>query len=244
MVMMIYAGMAKYTAYATSGQDITALMAQIPATVRAALGFSDLDVMKASGFYGMLYLYVLLMTTIHAVLLGANILAKEERDHTSEFLNSKPSSRSRTVTAKLLAAIVNVAVLNLICLGLSITVVEQYAHGENLTSDILLLMVAMFILQLLFLFLGTAIAAVGKNPRTAASIGSTVMLSAYIVSIVVDVSKNLSFLRYLTPFKYFAAATVMKNQAFEPVYLILSAVFIAIAIGATYYGYNKRDLLI
>lgn len=62
------------------------------------------------------------------------------------------------------------------------------------------------------------------------SIGSTVMLSAYIVSIVVDVSKNLSFLRYLTPFKYFAAATVMKNQAFEPVYLILSAVFIAIAI--------------
>jgi len=244
MVMMIYAGMAKYTAYATSGQDITALMGQIPSTVRAALGFSDLDVMKASGFYGMLYLYILLMATIHAVLLGAGILAKEERDHTSEFLNTKPSSRSRTVTAKLLAAVLNVLVLNLVCFALSLTVVEQYAQGENLTPDILLLMGAMFILQLVFLFIGTAIAASGRSPKTAVSVGATIMLSAYVVSIVVDVNRNLDFLRYLTPFKYFTASSVMKSQSLEPVYLVLSAVIMAAAITATYVGYNKRDLLI
>lgn len=244
MVLMIYSGMAKFSAYVTSGQDITALMNQIPATLRAALGFADLDVMKASGFYGMLYLYVLLMTTIHATLLGANILAKEERDHTSEFLNTKPSSRTRTVTAKLLAAVVNVAALNLICLGLSIAVIAQYAQGENLTSDILLLMGAMFILQLVFLFLGSAIAAVGKNPKAAATIGTSVMLSTYIVSIVVGVNKSLEFLRYLTPFKYFEASPIMKNQSYEPIYLILSAAIVIISIVATYIGYNKRDLLI
>lgn len=244
MVLMIYAGMAKYTAYVDSGQNITDLMNQIPATLRAALGFGGLDVMKASGFYGMLYLYVLLMVTIHAALLGATILAKEERDHTSEFLMTKPASRRRIVTGKLLAAVVNVVVLNLVCLGLSIVVVEQYAHGENLTPDILLLMGAMLIVQLVFLFLGSAIAAVWKRPKAAASAATTIMLTTYVVSIVVDVNENLGFLRYLTPFKWFQAAPIMQDQAYQPVYLVIAAVVAVACVVATYVGYERRDLTI
>ncbi len=244
MVLMIYAGMAKYTAYVDSGQDITAMMNQIPSTLRAALGFGDLDVMKASGFYGMLYLYVLLMVTIHAALLGATIVAKEERDRTSEFLMTRPASRARILTGKLLAAAVNVVVLNLVCLGLSVAVVAQYAHGEDLTSDILLLMGAMLLVQFVFLFLGSAIAAVWKRPKAAASAATTVMLTTYVLSIVVDVNKNLDFLRYLTPFKWFQAAPIMHDQAYQPVYVALAAVVAVACIVATYVGYGKRDLYI
>ncbi len=242
MVLMIYAGMAKYAAYATSGTSIADLMKQMPASLSAALGFAGLDVMKASGFYGMLYLYLLLMVAIHAALLGANILAKEERDHTSEFLMVKPASRSRIVTAKLAAAFVNVTVLNLVSLGLSFAVVEQYAAGENMTDEILLLMGAMFIVQLVFLFLGSAIAAVGKRPRSAASLATTVMLVTYVVSIVVDINKNLGFLRYLTPFKYFAAAPVLDRMGYEPVFVVLSALIIVASVVVTYLAYDRRDL--
>ena len=244
MLFMIYAGMAKYSAYAASGTSITDMMNQLPASLSAALGFAGLDVMKASGFYGMLYLYILLMSTIHAALLGANILAKEERDRTSEFLMVKPASRTRILTAKLAAAVVNVLVLNLVCLGLSFAVVEQYSAGEDLTNEIWLLMGAMFILQLVFLFLGSAVAAAGKSPKAAASIATTVMLTTYVISIVVDVSANLDFLRYFTPFKYFAAAPIVTNQTYEPIYVVLSALIIAVSVAVTYVAYNRRDLKI
>ena len=62
------------------------------------LGFSDLDLSKVSGYYGMLFIYLLLMATIHAAMLGATIIAKEERDKTSEFLFVKPVSRSKVIT--------------------------------------------------------------------------------------------------------------------------------------------------
>ena len=54
------------------------------------------------------------MATIHAAMLGATIIAKEERDKTSEFLFAKPVLRSTIITAKLLAAFVNIVVFNLI----------------------------------------------------------------------------------------------------------------------------------
>jgi len=244
MLFMIYAGMAKYSAYASSGTDISDMMKQLPPSLSAALGFAGLDVMKASGFYGMLYLYVLLMVTVHAALLGANILAKEERDRTSEFLLVKPASRTRIVTAKLAAAFVNVAVLNLACLGLSFGVVAQYAAGEDLTSEILLLMGGMFLVQLIFLFFGSAVAAAGRNPRAAASIATTAMLTTYVLSILVDVNENLDFLRYLTPFKYFAAAPVIADQAYQLVYVVLSGAIIAVCVAVTYVAYNRRDMRI
>jgi ABC-2 type transport system permease protein len=139
---------------------------------------------------------------------------------------------------------VNVAVLNLVCLGLSFAVVEQYAAGEDLTNEIWLFMGAMFIVQLVFLFLGSAIAAVGQRPKAAASIATTVMLTTYVISIVVDINENLGFLRYLTPFKYFAAAPVLDRMGYEPVYLVLSAAIIAVSVGVTYLAYDKRDLKI
>jgi len=150
--------MAKYATFSASGQSINDLMASIPTTIKAILGFGNFDLTKASGFYGLLYLYLIIMATIHAAMLGANIISKEERDRTAEFLMVKPVSRSRIITAKLLAALVNVVVLNLVTLVFSLSILGQYSNGEPITGEILLLMLGMFILQIMFLSIGTAIA--------------------------------------------------------------------------------------
>ena len=242
MLFMIIAGMGKFAAYNGSGQSITELVEQIPSTLRAALGFGTFDMTKAGGFYGMLYLYLLLMTTIHAVMLGANILAKEERDKTTEFLLVKPMSRSRILTAKLAAGLANIALLNLVTLALSISIVGQYSQGESVTGEILILMAGMFVLQGVFLFLGTGISAISRDPKTSASIGTAVLLGAYLISIAVDMSSSLSALRYLTPFKYFEAAPLMATGGFDAVYVVLSSGIILVSGIAAYFFYNRRDL--
>ena len=105
IVAMVSAGMAKYAAFAEAGQSLDAMLAGIPKAVQVVFGFSGFDLAKASGFYGVLFLYVAVMAAVHATLLGANLISKEKRDRTSEFLYAKPISRSRALTGKLLAGL-------------------------------------------------------------------------------------------------------------------------------------------
>lgn len=242
ILFTIVGGVGKFSYYVESGQSITELISTIPKTLRAVMGFGDFDVTKASGFYGMLFLYLMMIVTIHASMLGANIIAKEERDKTTEFLMTKPVSRAKIITEKLLAALANVVILNLVTLILSITIVGKYSRGEDVTHDILVLMAGMFIAQLMFLFIGTGIASINKNPKSSASIATTVLLVTFILSVLVDMNSSLEGLKYLTPFKYFDAANLMYGGGLKPVFVALSLVIISAMASLTYVFYKKRDL--
>lgn len=239
---VIIGGMGKYSYYVESGESLMDLISSMPESIRAILGFSDFDVTKASGFYGMLFLYLAVMATIHASMLGANIISKEERDKTAEFLMVKTVSRTGVITSKLLSAFMNVVVLNLVTLFMSIAIVNNYSNGEAVTGKILILMFGMFILQVIFLVIGTGIAALGKNPKSSGSIATTVLLVAFILSILTDMNTNLEALKYITPFKYFNAADIMNAGGVEPVFIVLSLIIIAVMLSITYVFYKKRDL--
>lgn len=242
MLLMVGSGMSKYNVYATTGQSINDIMAQLPKVAQAIFGIGAFDLSKASGFYGLLFLYLILMTTIHAAMLGANIISKEERDKTTEFLMVKPISRDKIISAKLLAAFVNIVILNIVTLISSIVIVGYFSKGESVNSAIGLLMAGMFILQLMFMFIGTALAAVSKKPKTAPAVATGIILVAYLLSTAIDVNTKLEGLKYITPFKYFEAKNLIPSGGFEPVFLLLSVLIIAVCLSATYVFYRKRDL--
>lgn len=240
--LMVVSGMTKYDAYSTSGQSMTDLLADLPKSLRAVFGFGDFDLTKASGFYGMLFLYLLLMATIHAAMLGATIIAKEERDKTSEFLFVKPVSRNKIITAKLLAAFTNIVIFNLATFVSSIVILGRYSDGEAVNGEIAILMAAMFFMQVLFMVIGSALAAIKKRPKSAASMATGILLLTYILSVVIDLNEDIEGLKYFTPFKYFEAKNVMYGGGFEAVFVILSVVLIAGLSIVTYVFFRRRDL--
>ncbi|MEW9053505.1 MAG: ABC transporter permease subunit [Neobacillus sp.] len=242
MILMVASGMSKYAGLSSSGQSMNEMMAQMPKAIQVVLGVGTLDLSKASGYYGILFIYLLLMGTIHAAMLGATIIAKEERDKTSEFLFVKPISRTHIITAKLTAALMNIIILNLVALLSSIVIVGNYSKGEAVTEEIVITMAGLFILQLLFLVVGSAIAAVKKRPKTAASITTGILLLTYILSVAIDLNEKIDNLKYLTPFKYFEAKNIMYGGGFEPIFIIISVLIIASLSVVTYAAYKKRDL--
>ncbi len=114
MVLLMASGMTKYSAYSStgSGQSISELLGTMPSSIKALLGFGSFDVGTMAGFFGVMFVYTELTAAIHAALLGAGILSKEERDKTAEFLMTMPVSRTAVITAKFLAGLVNIAVIN------------------------------------------------------------------------------------------------------------------------------------
>ena len=85
----------------------------------------------------------------------------------------------------------NILIFNIITLVSSIIIVGKYSKGEAVSADIVILMIGMFILQLIFMFIGTAIAAVCKNPKTATSISTAVLLITFILSIAIDINSKI-----------------------------------------------------
>jgi ABC-2 type transport system permease protein len=105
-------------------------------------------------------------------------------------------------------------------------------------------MAGLLILQIMFLFIGTCIAAVSRNPQVPASIATSILLLGYILSVVVDLNKNLAFLKYLTPFKYFDPKDMISGGGLDPLFVFLSIIIIAALLFVTYTAYQKRDMRI
>lgn len=242
ILIMVAGGMSKYAGLAASGESMNEIIAQMPISVQSIIGVGFFNLSKASGFYGVLFLYLIVMATIHSSMLGADIISKEERDKTSEFLFVKPVSRNKIITAKLLAAFANIFILNIVTLFSSISIVGYYSKGEAITGDIVKLMVGMFILQLMFMLIGTAIASLSKNPKAASSAATGILLATFVLYKLIDLNKNIEVLKYFTPFKYFDAKDIMYSGGFDTVFMILSVLIIAILLSVTYVFYKKRDL--
>lgn len=241
MFLLIVSGMGKYTAYSAGGQN-NEVFKNLPYSIKALLGMGSFDVTTMAGYFAMLFLYIELTAAIHAVLLGAGIIAKEERDKTTEFLIIKPVSRTKIITSKLLAAFVNIIILNVVTLVSSITMVAAYNKGKDISGEISMFILSMLIVQLIFLSIGTALAAFMRNPKTSGSLSVGILLVSFVISKITDFSDRLNGLNVLSPFKYFDYKSLVEGNGLNFGIVILSLVLVAAFSFSTYFFYQKRDL--
>lgn len=244
MVFLIYAGMIKYAGFAQAGQQAREFVKQLPPAFQAALGLGGLDISTAIGYYAVFYLYLLVLAGIHAIMLGATIIAKEERDKTADFLFAKPRTRTEIITSKLLAALINIVVLNLITTAASLYFMSPYKGAEPVGEAVAKLMVPLFIVQIIFIACGALLGAAARNVKKATSLAAALIMATFLISIAIDLYPKISFLRYITPFKYFPALQVLKSGSYDLQILALSAVLAITAIAFTYRILKRRDIRI
>lgn len=240
VLLFIAASMSKYAALSKDPSAL-GIFTQLPMGLQVMFGVGHLDYATTSGFYGMIFPYLTLMAAIHASMLGAVILSKEERDKTTEFLYVKPATRARILTEKLLAALTMVVLYTLINWATSVGMVR--AFGEQADATIATLMLGMLLVQLVFLALGIAAAAVLAHPKAATGVTTAVMLSAYILSVAIDVNGNINWLKGFTPFSYFDAKLIVGNgEGLSLPYAALCIGLTALLLLWAYTRFPKRDL--
>ncbi|MDP3970571.1 MAG: ABC transporter permease subunit [bacterium] len=242
MILMVAGGMSKYQGYKQAGESVNDFMAGMPEGVLAVFGGGQLDLTQAVWFYALIFLYLLIMGAIHSAMLGAELIAKEERDNTCEFLYVNPISRTDIITAKLLAGVTNLVVLNLVTLVSSLLIVEAFNDGDSVTNQIFLMMIGLFFVQIIFLSIGMASAAVVKKPKLVSPIATGFMLSTFFLSMYIKIKGDYEWLQYFTPFHYFDGETIVKDNALNPTFIVLSIGIIIFMFSFTYFVFNKRDL--
>jgi ABC-2 type transport system permease protein len=243
MGLLILIGTAKFAAFAGDPESLKLLDA-MPEAMLDAMNLRAFNLTTVTGFYGIMFVYFGLMGAIAAAMWGSDIISKEERDRTVEFSLVLPVSRSRVITAKALSALVNCILFVLITWGISLVTVQTYTPDSEFYSFLALEMQAMLLIELIFLALGLLLGCAMKRYKLSGSTAVGIILVTYIMSVFSAMQKDLDFLKYFTPFKYFDAAEFLRQGSLNGGYVLLSATIIAVFVVAAYWVYNKRDLYI
>lgn len=174
-----------------------------------------------------------------AALLGISALAKEEKDRTAEFLLTHPIKRNRVLTEKLLAVLIQIILFNAaVILG---SIVSFSAIGETIAwKPFLLLHLAFFVLQIEIACICFGISAFLK--RNSAGVGLGLAALFYFLNIVHNLSDNADLLKYITPYAYAEASSVVADEAIDLVLLSVGAATAVLFTVVGFIRYNRKDI--
>lgn len=241
MVFLVFVWMIEYESFANNPQ-INDLLDSMPQGLLEIFGMGNMTLSSLGGFISAIGLYLYLLLGIQAVLLGSSIISKEERDRTAEYLFTLPISRKRIIKSKLLAAIINLIILNLVTLAITIVTSMNYEKDQGFYKFIGLLFLSIFMVQMIFLSIGMVIASINKNHKKSGNISVTILMLTFIISSLINIVDKVDFLKYVTPFKYFDLDLLLIEKRVEPIFLVLSILIIGGGIGGSFIFYPKRDL--
>ncbi len=243
IAVLILMAVSKFSAFA-GDPEMLKILDSMPPAMLDVFGMRAFNLTTVSGFYGIMFIYFGLMAAIAAAMWGSDIISKEERNKTVEFSLVLPVSRSRVITAKVLAALINCIAFVLITWGLSVVAVQSFNPDQAFYSYLALQMRAMFVIELIFLSIGLMLGSVMKQYKRSASIAVGIILATYFMSIVSGMQEKLDFLKWFTPFKYFDAADLFRSGRMDGTYLLISVGIIVVCVALAYLVYNRRDLYI
>lgn len=241
MLGMIAIGAAEYSVVVEAGDAIKDLFESLPSVLAIGFGIDSIPVNTPIGYYVMMYLWYCIIAFTHAAVLGATIISKEERNRTAEFIFTKPFTRKDIITSKIIAAIVNIVIITLTALIGNLIMLVPQIEGGSILSEIATTLPSMFIVQILFLFIGLLFSAIFSSYGKALSFSALFVALSYFLMIIIKLIGTIDFLSVLTPFMYFTGTGLVENGI--SVFYILLAVVITVTAGyLTYSRYRGRDL--
>jgi len=222
--------------------DMLALLDAMPPALLEAFGMMGTDLTTVSGYLVVAAVFVNVILSVYATMLGNGLLAKEERDKTTGFLMTLPLSRHRIITGKLVAGVLCCTILLAVTAASVLLALLPYEVEANFASFAGLLLATSWLTMIIFLTIGMLLAAITRRHKLSSGIGLGLVFALYIASVLAGLTESMQFLKYVTPFKYFEAATFLTDLSVEPLYLAITALVIVSATAGTYYFYSHRDL--
>jgi ABC-2 type transport system permease protein len=243
MSLFISLGMVEFSGY-QGNPEMLEFLDSLPPALLEAFQMNAFNLTTVTGFFGVMFAYFALLSSVYAVMLGSDIISKEERDKTVEFSLTLPIPRRRLVTAKILAAVVNCIAFLLITWGVSLVNAAKYQPDSDFYTFLSLCMLALFIMQMIFLAVGVFLGCVMKYHKRAISVSVSLLLGTYFISIIIGLKEDLEFLKYFTPFKYFNPVKLLNESRLDVNFVWLSAGIITVLTVGAYVSYSRRDLYI
>lgn len=239
---LILAFLSMFGSFAAEAALVSDLMDSFPKELLIAFGMTDMDWSTILGFFGLLFVFSQVCLAIQAANYGFGLVSVEETEWTADFLLSKPVSRVKIMTSKLLAAISSLALTQAIVWGSSFLFINIFRHGQEYqVKAVILLLLSMTIFQLFFLTVGMAISLLVKRLRNVLPYSMGLVFGLYILNAFGGMIGEKS-LEIISPFKQFAPSFIIKHAAWDFPLMMISVVLIVVSVIASYVLYARRNI--
>lgn len=245
IIIALLAGLmlALYPSFQGTFSELDELLSNYPEGFLDAFGLGEngLSMDDIYGWFGVEgYLFVTLIGGSYAALLGSGILSKEEDEKTIEFLMTKPISRRQVFIGKTIVVLINLVIMNVV---LSIVILTFFLiYGSPLKIGVwLLYSFAPLILQLVLASISLLISVFITKSRQVTSISLGLAIGLYVVDIISKLTDEAAFLKYITPYEYINAVTIVNETTIRPLYILLSGIIIISSLFVSYTSYLKKD---
>lgn len=230
-----------YPSFFNDASAVREMLSGYPESVRKAFGVSLDTITSFLGFYTFVFEYVVLCGAIQAMNLGLSMMSKEARMGTSDFLLTKPVNRTKIMTSKICAAVALLISTNIIYTISSVFMALAVSTEDFSIKTYVMISITMFFVQIIFMAVGFAAAVFFPRIRSTVSISLGTVFGFFIVSMLGSVVSDKA-VSYITPFKYFDPLYIIRNSAYETIYVIISAAIIVLSAAASLTAYSLKDI--
>lgn len=206
----------------------------------AAFGMDRINFGTLNGYYAVECGNVLgLGGAFFAALCAIEVLSKEERMQTSEFLLTHPVSRVKVMTEKLISVICRVVAMNI---AIFVIVVASIAViGEPVPwGDMILMHIAYLLMTLEISCICFGISAFIRKGSLGIGLGIAAIL--YFLNLIANITESAEFLKYITPFGYCDGSKIIDDGSLDPAKILIGLAIDAVCVAAAYITYPKKDI--
>lgn len=206
----------------------------------AAFGMDQLNFGSFPGFYAIECGNILgLGGAFYAALCAVDILSKEEKNRTAEFLLTNPVSRGQVVTQKLIAVFIQVTVMNIILYALVVCCIAAIGESQFI-GKVTLLHLAYYLLQIELAGICFGISAFMQKSNIGIGLGIAAFM--YFLNLIANIAEVVDFLKYITPFGYCEGSDIVTDGNLDGAKVAIGMFLCIIGIAAAYFKYTKKDI--
>jgi ABC-2 type transport system permease protein len=239
---LIFVFFSFFTAFADQAEMMTEMLAKFPEELLIAFGMNNLNYSTILGFISFYFLFIQLCLAIQAGNFGFGLVSIEENEMTADFLLTRPVSRTKILTSKILAAISSMLLTDLVFWVSMFTAISIFGEGREYDiPTLLLLLFGIVLFQLFFFSVGLVISLLVKRVRNVTPYSLGLAFGAYVLSAFSGVFGDVK-LEYITPFKHFEPAYIIEHAAFNTPLIIINVLITLLSLAASYWLYKRRDI--
>jgi len=241
LILLTILFMSMYTAFSKDAEEFINVMSNYPEPVRRAFGINLDDFFSILGFYSYPLSIITLCGAIQAMNLGTGIVSKEVREKTADFLLTKPVTRTAILTAKVLAAFFSLVITFVLFFAAAVLMANAVKTDDFSLKIFFLLSLTVLLVQLIFMAIGIMVSVIARKLKSVLAVSLPIVFAFYFVGMFFDTTEEEAK-RYISPFKYFDTAYIMKHAGLEAPFLLAGAMIVILAIAASYFVYSKKDI--
>jgi len=230
-----------YPAFANNTVSLNEVLKNYPDFIQKGFGLSADKIGTIPGFYSFIVTFLMLCGAVQAMMLGISVLAKEATGKTADFLLTKPVTRSHVLSAKLLAVFTCIVITSAAYIATASAIATAVSNAPFDFKPFLMMSMAFFFLQVIFIALGFMLGAVIPKIRSVLPLSLSIVFGFFIIGMVAATldQKNLY---YLSPFKYFDTITILEKSTYQASFMIMGVLVTTVAVFTGYMVYTRRDI--